>query len=211
MSTPKKITLLATALVVAAGLAGCSSGGSTTPTETTTVTTSPQPTVTTTVTPSPSDAAGTGAGDTGTGSTTAPSGACATSVLTGAVVEGSGGAAGSTYVDLKLTNTGSASCTLQGWPGVSFVAGSAGTQVGAAAKFDRTTTHATVTVPAGGSTRAVLQIVQAGNYSSEDCSPVQAAGFRVYPPGQKASLFVAYPVPACNSASVSLLTVGAFQ
>ena len=38
-----------------------------------------------------------------------------------------------------------------------------------------------------------------------------AAGFRVYPPEDTASLFVARPSDACSNASIELLSIGAFQ
>jgi hypothetical protein len=207
MSTTKKITLVAaslfTAVGLAAGLAGCSSGGSSPPTATKTDTTAPSSTPT--VTPSSTAIASTGAGGTG------PVTACTTAELTGSIVAGSGGTAGSTYVYLALTNTGTSACTLQGWPGVSFVGSGNGTQIGAAAKSDRTSAHPTITVAADGNTKAVVQIVQAGNYHEATCSPVTADGLRVYPPGQKASLHIAYPSPACMAKNVDLLTVGAFH
>lgn len=214
MSTLKKITLVSatvfTAVGLVTGLVGCSS----TPMATKTVTTAPSstPTVTTspssTATPSSPTPVATGAGGT---DGTPPVTACTTAELAGSIVAGSGGAAGSTYVDLALTNKGTSACALQGWPGVSFVGSGNGTQIGAAAKFDRSSAHPTITVVAGGNAKAVVQIVQAGNYNSATCSPVTADGFRVYPPGQKASLYIAHSAPACRAKNVDLLTVGAFH
>ncbi|BDZ48774.1 hypothetical protein GCM10025867_10150 [Frondihabitans sucicola] len=115
-------------------------------------------------------------------------------------------------MSLVLTNKGSASCTLQGWPGVSFVGDGNGTQIGQAAAFDRSTPHATVTVAPAGTATSTLRIVQAGNYSSADCKPTKADGFRVYPPGQKASIFASKSgLTACASKSVSLLTVSGLK
>ncbi|WP_223691628.1 DUF4232 domain-containing protein [Leifsonia poae] len=137
-------------------------------------------------------------------------GQCATADLTGTIGKGGGGAAGSVEVTIVLTNNGSAQCSLQGWPGVSFVGDGNGTQLGKAAEFDRSTPHATVTLSPGGSVQAPLRITQALNYSTDDCKPQQADGFRVYPPGSTESLFVKdADVTACTSTSISLLTVGA--
>lgn len=137
-------------------------------------------------------------------------GQCDTVNLTGSIASGGGGAAGSVEVTLVLTNNGTAPCALQGWPGVSLVGDGNGTQLGAAAQFDRSTPHPTVNLAPGGTASAPLKIEQALNYSTSDCQPKPADGFRVYPPGSKESLFVKdADVTACASDSVSLLTVGA--
>lgn len=110
-----------------------------------------------------------------------------------------------------LTNTGTADCSLQGWPGVSLVGNGNGTQLGKAADFDRSTAHSTVTLSPGASAKAPLRITQAHNYSNDDCKPQTADGFRIYPPGSTASLFIQdSTVTACNSQTISLLTVQAF-
>ncbi|KRC49377.1 hypothetical protein ASE16_11545 [Leifsonia sp. Root227] len=147
-----------------------------------------------------------------TGTTTAVpvDGQCDTANLTGTIGTGGGGAAGSVEVTLVLTNNGTTACALQGWPGVSFVGDGNGTQLGKAAEFDRSTPHPTVNLAPGGTATAPLKIAQALNYSTSDCQPKPADGFRVYPPGSKESLFVKdADVTACTSDSISLLTVGA--
>ena len=114
---------------------------------------------------------------------------------------------------LVLTNKSTSACTLQGWPGVSFVGGGNGTQIGQAAAFDKTSSHAVVTLAgSGGTAKSTLRIVQAGNYSAADCKPTKADGFRVYPPGQKASIFASKTgFTACASTAVSLLTVSGLK
>jgi hypothetical protein len=136
---------------------------------------------------------------------------CTTAGLSGSVVPGSGGAAGSSEVDLALKNTGTETCYLQGWAGVSLVGDGNGTQLGLPAVQDRTTYgHATVKIAAGASAYIPLKIADASNYSSAQCTPQQADGFRVYTPGETEALFVASPMPAC-AAKISLLTVSAVQ
>ena len=56
---------------------------------------------------------------------------------------------------------------------------------------------------------ATLRYTQARNYP--DCTVVPAAGFRIYPPEDTASLFIAQPTDACSNADINLLTIGAFQ
>lgn len=104
-----------------------------------------------------------------------------------------GGAAGSTYQPIVFTNTGSSPCTLYGYPGVAFVAPDKGTQVGAAAT--RNTQHApeTITLGAGASAAAMLQMAETGNYDPATCKPTDVSGLRVYPPGNKTAAYVAFP------------------
>lgn len=216
MSTRSRITLITAAAIMAIGLAGCTSGGSPTATATKTVTTAPSPTVSTpsstpTTTGPPSGTGGTRAG--GAGSAGSGAGECATANLRGSTQPGNGGGtAGSTYVYVRLTNTGSTTCTIQGWPGVSIVGGGNGTQIGQAAAFDRTSPHSTVSLATNATALALLRIVEAGNYDASQCVPTKGDGLRIYPPGQKASLYIPVTgLTGCKSMSVSLLTVDAFQ
>jgi hypothetical protein len=200
------IALLASGLMVV-GLAACAGSGSgDAPTATTTVTSTATTTATASASPSDDSSGNTGGGgDTGGGST---SGLCASTDLSGGTEAGSGGAAGSVIIHLTFTNTSSSSCTLQGWPGVSFVGNDNGTQIGAAAVLDRSSVHPTVTLAPGAVAVAPLKIAQAGNYGSADCGPTPANGFRVYPPGSKTSLFIPdTSFTACSVASVQLLSV----
>jgi hypothetical protein len=214
--------LVAVGIVAVGLLAGCSSGGTTTPSATTTETVTATPSSAASSgpsgsasTPSPSDGA-TG-GSTGessggsSGGSAAGSSACATSSLAGSIEAGSGGAAGSTYVHLVLRNTGSSTCTLQGWPGVSFVGDTNGTQIGNAATLDRAAPHPTVTLASGEEAVAPLEVTNSENYPESTCDPTSPDGFRVYPPGSKQSLFIAYTeFAACRSTKVTELDVQAF-
>ncbi len=130
---------------------------------------------------------------------------CPTAALT-AALGSPNGAAGTVYYDLVLTNKGSATCTLTGYPGVSFVTGSSGTQVGAAAT--RTPgTAAPVTLSPGQSAAAPLGIVVASNYGPS-CQITAVNGLRVYPPGQTAALFVAHSGEGCANSSDVVLHIG---
>jgi hypothetical protein len=110
---------------------------------------------------------------------------------------------------LTLTNTGAEPCLLKGFPGVSLTADANGAPIGAPAKRDETTPVVDVLLAPGKAGAAVLRYTQAGNYT--DCSIVPAAGYRIYPPEDTASLFLAQPTQACSNAEVGLLTIGAFQ
>ncbi|QKS17965.1 DUF4232 domain-containing protein [Curtobacterium sp. Csp2] len=199
----------ATGLLAVVALAGCSSGPA--PSVTRTVTASATPGSSASGTPSAAGQAAPspGATPTGTGGAADGSGTtCTVSSLAGGTEAGSGGAAGSTIIHLTLRNTGSTTCTLQGWPGVSFVGDGDGTQIGAAATQDRSSAHPTVTLGPGQIAVAPLKIANAQNFSNAACSPVAADGFRVYPPGSTESLFVrASGYTACAESSAALLDV----
>ncbi|MFP3579893.1 DUF4232 domain-containing protein [Arthrobacter sp. SIMBA_036] len=120
-----------------------------------------------------------------------------------------GGAAGSVYEKLIVTNTGTTACTIEGFAGVSLTADANGAPIGEAATRETTTPVTTVNLAPGKSAWAQIRYTQAGNYG--DCTKVAAAGFRIYPPNDTASLFVAEPHGACSNAGIKLLTITAFQ
>ncbi|WP_375426663.1 DUF4232 domain-containing protein [uncultured Friedmanniella sp.] len=109
-----------------------------------------------------------------------------------------GAAAGSNYVLLTYRNTGADTCVLTGFPGVSFVGHGDGTQLGDPAVRNHANSASPVRLVAGATATSLLQIANAGNYSATDCAPTTADGFRVYPPGSRASVFVRFPASACQ-------------
>lgn len=147
---------------------------------------------------------------------TAP--ACTTSALdvwldTG----GGGGTAGGTYYDLQFTNLSAHACTLYGYPGLSAVSLS-GQQLGAAARRNAQHAPASVTLAAGtgqdllsATATAVIKITDSGVYGPTTCGSVNAAGLRVYPPGQTASRVVPFPFAACSHSAANILTVEALE
>lgn len=209
-SSRSKFLLVVTGLVAVGTLAGCASDGQPAATETVTAP-APSPSASAS-TPQSSEESASAAPSSGSGATGSSAGdRCAASSLAGRIEAGSGGAAGSVIVHLVLENTGSTTCTVQGWPGVSFVGGGTGKQIGAAAVAEKSSPHPTVTLAPGKTAVAPLKIVRAENFSAGDCSPQTPDGFRVYPPGSKQSLFVKdTDYQACASADASLLSVQAF-
>ncbi|WP_426989624.1 DUF4232 domain-containing protein [Pseudarthrobacter sp. Y6] len=143
------------------------------------------------------------------GTTQAGPALCKAATLSAATDASGGGAAGSVYMKLNLTNTGTAPCLLKGYPGVSLTANADGAPIGAAATRDESTPVADVLLASGQTGTAVLRYTQAANYS--DCTLTDAAGYRIYPPGDTASLFLPQPTSACSNANIALLSVGAFQ
>ena len=164
--------------------------------------------------PTPSHGSGTAAAPAPGSSTSgdAASTRCATSALTGSVADGGGSSAGATRVAIILRNTGARSCTLQGWPGVSFVGGGNGTQIGNAATLDRSTPHQTLTLRPSGEVQAVVTVKDAGDWDSATCHPRVTDGFRVIPPGSRQSLFVPATgalFESCAAPAVHQLTTSA--
>ncbi|WP_458109614.1 DUF4232 domain-containing protein [Arthrobacter sp. R3-55] len=141
----------------------------------------------------------------------APTGAtqCKAASLTAATDSTGGGAAGSIYEKLILTNSGTAPCILEGFAGVSLTAEANGEPIGEPATRETTTPVTKIELAPGKSAWAEIRYTQAGNYG--DCTKVPAAGFRIYPPNDTASLFVAEPHDACSNAGIKLLTITAFQ
>jgi Protein of unknown function (DUF4232) len=134
---------------------------------------------------------------------------CATSGLTASLGRG-GAAAGSTYYPIEFTNTSGATCSLYGYPGVSFVTAS-GAQVGAAATEDPVYPRRLVTLAAGATAHAELQVTVAQNYPAGDCTPVTVHRLKVYPPGQTSALYISLTTTACAKTSVNILTVQTVQ
>lgn len=54
-----------------------------------------------------------------------------------------------------------------------------------------------------------MRYTQAANYP--DCTVTPAAGYRVYPPEETESLFLAETRSACSNDEIELLTIGAFH
>ncbi|MET3921136.1 DUF4232 domain-containing protein [Arthrobacter sp. UYEF20] len=172
------------------------------------------PTASSSDTPSSAAAAGTGtAQPTSTPPALAPteSGAalCKAASLTATTDSTGGGAAGSVYMQLILTNSGAEPCLLAGFAGVSLAADANGEPIGAAATRDDSTPVTEVLLAPGQAGTATLRYTQAGNYP--DCTRTPAAGFRIYPPDDTESLFLAQPMDACSNTDIDLLTIGAFQ
>ncbi|WP_111720655.1 DUF4232 domain-containing protein [Homoserinimonas sp. OAct 916] len=183
------LTVLAT--LVLGGCAGAPSASSPAPAPTTTVTRAPPET--TAPLPSPSVAPN------------APAGQCLNENLALSLGQPDG-AAGSEYVDIIFTNTGSEPCALRGAPGVSVVGGGNGSQIGAAAEQTEPANPPTIQLAPSGTAKATLKSVNIGTDGgplADQCTVTTGDGYRVYPPHSFDSVFVASPgVPACSNTVV---------
>ncbi len=196
-------------LVAAAALAaGCGSSGngqsaSSAPPSAPATSQSPSVTVS-------SPAAGGSAAAAPNGKSTSASGlaACNTANLSVSLKTNTGGgAAGSTYIPIEFTNTSGAACALYGYPGVSFVTGQNGSQIGAPAKRSGSFSNVNVTVASHATAHAWLQVAEAGNYPASSCHVVSAHFLKVYPPGNTAPAYVSYSDQTCSSAKVATMTI----
>ena len=134
--------------------------------------------------------------------------ACATGSLVVWLDTQGDATAGSTFFQLELTNFSGRRCTLRGYPGISGI-GLDGRQLGSPAARNAATPVRTLTLAPGESVRAVLQIADVGVFPRATCSPVRAAGLRVYPPNQTRSKVVPFPFRACARAGPVYLHVQA--
>ena len=149
---------------------------------------------------SSSPAQSTAASPAATASSSAAVTACATAALKVVVnTAKAGGAAGSIYYPLDFTNISGSPCTLFGYPGVSFVTGQSGTQLGRAATRNPVAHPATLTLAPGDVAHAMLQVAEAGNYNAAQCKPVTAHWLKVFPPDQVSAAYAHFTTTACSA------------
>lgn len=196
--TVARATLLTTAALSAFALAACGGGQPTASGGTGTSaaqdgggsTFAPVTSTATTTTTTLGRPAGGGNGETGGGTAE-----CTASQLS-LSLGNSDAAAGHVYQALRFTNSGKTACVIVGWPGVSYVAGDNGTQVGQPAHRDGTI-GGQVTLRPGQVASAIIDEVDVGNFDPTACKPTPTRGLRVYPPDSTASLFVARDGTGC--------------
>lgn len=124
---------------------------------------------------------------------------------------GGDAAAGTMYRELRFTNKGSRTCKIQGFPGVSYVAGEDGHQVGPAA-FRTGTKGPAISLKPGMTVFAPVGFVQVRNYDPAVCKPTSVRGLRVYPPHEYDSMYVPAPGTGCaGDPGGNQLTVGTIQ
>ncbi|MFD1146432.1 DUF4232 domain-containing protein, partial [Saccharothrix hoggarensis] len=99
-----------------------------------------------------------------------------------------GGAAGTTYREVVLTNRSPYRCVLRGFPGVSYVDAN-GDQVGAAAvrSGDR---GPLLTLPHGATATSDVGFAQVDNFDPDACRKTPVWGIRVYPPDETVPLYL---------------------
>jgi hypothetical protein len=158
---------------------------------------------------------------TGASNASASTPGCATSGLVVWMNTQGDAYAGGHYYTLNFTNLSGHACTLHGYPGVSAVT-LRGQQIGSPAGWGNTE-PGTVTLASGATATASLQASDPANYGTKCFLPGPApspghggrvpiaAGLRVYPPNQRASKIIPFPIGACASSGPVWLYAGPVQ
>ena len=131
-----------------------------------------------------------------------PAPQCPTASLRATVNKAQGsGAAGTSYVPIDFTNVSGHGCDMFGFPGVSFVTGPGGSQIGDAATRQTSFGGVTVTLASGATAHAWVGIADAGNFPAASCAPVTAHWLKIYPPDQFAALYTRFTTTVCSKKS----------
>ncbi len=109
-------------------------------------------------------------------------------------------AAGHFYRPVIFTNMSGATCTLYGYPGISFVAAIGGKQIGAAAGRSRASKHLVV-LAQGGKAHALLDLLDVLNFPSSVCAASIAHWLKIYPPNQFSAGYVRWTAEVCSKST----------
>ncbi|MGV0155462.1 DUF4232 domain-containing protein [Rhodococcus sp. GB-02] len=197
----RNVGLLAAPLAALTLLSGCGSD------ETGTAESSPAPASTTTASAGPTAPSTTHTDHTQTTTSSAPNPEGCTVGELNVTLGQPSGAAGSAELPVVFTNTGGRTCTLDGFPGVSYVTGASGSEVGAAA--GRSGSGSLVSLAPGAAATSLVRATNVENYPADQCGVTDVAGLKVYPPNSYDSVFLAYPTKGCSmtGANINQLTV----
>lgn len=202
MTARAPIVLVATAISGVVLLAACTSQ-SAGPGATATATN----TATTPAGSSPATAgSSTAAASSPTASVAAGPGACQASALKVTLGPDNPGA-GTDHVPVIFDNISRATCTLYGFPGVSFTGKTFASQVGPAAVRTHTTPERLVTLAPGAVASALVNITDAQNYPPSSCELRSAYGILIYPPGLTKSYGIVTQDYTCLNAKDLVLSV----
>ncbi len=196
-----KLSRLFPVIAASAGvlaLSACGGGGTTNAASSSTPSTSTSPTATTTVTTATSSPASPPAAP--PVAQPVDNGLCKSGDVKLSLGQGDSGA-GSTYRPLLITNASSEPCTIQGFPGVSYVAGADGHQVGKDAFREGTKGNAVKLNP-GQTAAADIQFVNVRNFDPATCQPTPVKGLRIYLPQETASNFVPSDGTGCAGTKI---------
>jgi uncharacterized protein DUF4232 len=164
------------------------------------------PTATVTVTASQPGTPSAGTPSAGTPAAAATPGPCSTAGLRVTLGSQESAAAGHLYRTLDFTNISGASCTLYGYPGVSFVTAIGGSQIGAAASRSPASKLLVVLAP-GKKAHAVLDLLDVLNFPASKCAATDAHWIKVYPPNQFSASYVAWTAKVCSKPNTVYLSV----
>ena len=164
------------------------------------------PTATVTVTSTPPGTSSAGSPSAGTPAAAATPGPCSTAGLRVTLASQESAAAGHFYRTLEFTNISGASCTLFGYPGVSFVTGAGGQQIGAAAGRSPASKRLIVLAP-GKAAHAVVDLLDVLNFPPSKCAATNAHWIKVYPPNQFSATYVRWTAMVCSKSKPVYVSV----
>jgi hypothetical protein len=118
-------------------------------------------------------------------------------------------AAGTAYYEILFTNVSGSTCTLYGFPGVSFTGETYAVQVGPAATRNPGSKPALVTLPPGAVASAEISVVDAQNYSPGPCGLTTASGVLVYAPNLTTAIGLPFNGYTCVHPKYHVLSVDA--
>lgn len=197
-----------TSIVALVSACGTSNGQAAAPTVTKTVTT-PAYSSSSGGTPASPAPSGSSTGGTSPAAAAGPA-ACPTRSL-GVKLGVSQGTAGSVYQTIDFTNISNVTCTLYGYPGVSFATiGTSGHQVGAAAAENPGTPRKLITLAPKAVANALLQIVDAGNFTPSKCDVVTVHWLVIFPPNQTTPVYLHLTSQTCSK-PLRILVVSVVQ
>ena len=126
-------------------------------------------------------------------------GMCRSADLALSTEAGEGSGMGHAITRLVFQNTSGHACWVRGYPGVSYVAGGNGRQIGGAARRDRSRppSAARIWLIPNAHAYALLDQSNPHNYPAGRCDPTSVRGLRVYPPEETASLYTPDKGQAC--------------
>ena len=133
---------------------------------------------------------------------------CQTSALR-ATLGAAQGTAGSAYQVIVVANVSGKTCALYGYPGVSFVSGIGGSQIGKDAARDRAVPPKVVTLAPGQNGSFALRVVDTAALPAASCNPVTAKWLKIFPPENTTALYLGYTARACASKTATVLTTRA--
>jgi hypothetical protein len=116
------------------------------------------------------------------------------------------GAAGTSYMNVVLTNTGVGSCTLSGYPAV-FLTNAAGSVLGAGAAASAGLPTSKLILARNTSVHALVGFPDATNFQPGVCSSA-SHNLEVYPPGLATSLRLPFTQYSCPGFSITAFVAG---
>jgi hypothetical protein len=117
-------------------------------------------------------------------------------------------AGGTTYYPIDFMNISATSCTLYGFPGVSFADRNYSSRIGPAATRNTSSPEHLIRLTPGASGTALISVANARNYSS-GCGQAAVNGLLVEPPGLSNLIRLPFAGLTCVNSRYHVLTVDA--